>query len=147
MPSGYTAPLNTSSTAQTKIGAITVPMVYDYNNTSYYIDPSGNSKLGGDLYIGKDLSIRSIQASGNICLDSGVCLSDIEEFVNNQFLAFGIHTFGQCESVSGTIVDVPGTAVKICKISGSSFAINAFEQYLQLKLHPLVPIVRLRLPG
>ena len=55
MPSGYTAPLNTSSTAQTKIGAITVPMVYGYNNTSYYIDPSGNSVVVGKIITEKEI--------------------------------------------------------------------------------------------
>ena len=55
MPSSYNSPLNTSSTAQTKIGAITVPMVYDYNNTSYYIDPSGNSVVVGKITTEKEI--------------------------------------------------------------------------------------------
>jgi hypothetical protein len=66
MPSGYTAPLNTSSTAQTKIGAITVPMVYDYNNTSYYIDPSGNSLFAGKIGIGTTAPVYNLDVNGTI---------------------------------------------------------------------------------
>ncbi|MDD4358649.1 MAG: hypothetical protein PHY30_02420 [Candidatus Pacebacteria bacterium] len=56
MPSGYTAPLNISDQGQTKNGwlklngALTAPMVYDKDDSSYYIDPSGSqSKLAGNL--------------------------------------------------------------------------------------------------
>lgn len=66
MPSGYTAPLNTSSTAQTKIGAITVPMVYDYNNTSYYIDPSGNSLFAGKIGIGTTTPNSKLTIGNNV---------------------------------------------------------------------------------
>lgn len=45
-PSGnVAAPINVSSTAQTKSGNLTVPIVYDYNNTGYYVDPDANSWL------------------------------------------------------------------------------------------------------
>ena len=52
MPSAYTAPLNTSSTAQSKVGDLTVPKIYDYDNNSYYIDPSGNSNISGKITTG-----------------------------------------------------------------------------------------------
>jgi len=37
------APINVGSTAQIKTGNLTVPIVYDYNNTGYYANPAGNS--------------------------------------------------------------------------------------------------------
>lgn len=52
MPSGYTVPLNTSSTAQTKTGALTVPIIYDQNDTNYYVDPSGLTKLSKHYFQG-----------------------------------------------------------------------------------------------
>jgi len=47
MPSGYTAPLNTSSTAQSKTGEIGASLFRDADNSNYYINPSGNSKISG----------------------------------------------------------------------------------------------------
>jgi len=52
MPSFYSSPINTSATAQTKVGALTVPIIYDYNNSAYYIDPSGNSSISGKIISG-----------------------------------------------------------------------------------------------
>ena len=57
MPSGYTAPLNTSSNFQEKYGPLIFPMMYDGDtcddplteNCPYYINPSGNSVLDGDI--------------------------------------------------------------------------------------------------
>jgi len=47
MPSGYTAPLNTSSTAQTKTGEIGASSFRDADDPDYYMNPSGNSKILG----------------------------------------------------------------------------------------------------
>lgn len=45
-PSGnVAAPINVSSVPQTKSGNLTVPMIYDYDNTNYYVNPSGNSRI------------------------------------------------------------------------------------------------------
>ena len=38
-------PINVSSTGQTKIGNLTFPIMYDYNNTAYYVDPASLSHL------------------------------------------------------------------------------------------------------
>ncbi|MDD2909484.1 MAG: hypothetical protein PHU74_00985 [Candidatus Pacebacteria bacterium] len=51
MPSGYTAPLNTSSTAQTKTGEIGASMFRDADNSNYYINPSGNSVVSGTISV------------------------------------------------------------------------------------------------
>lgn len=50
-------PINVGSTGQTKSGALTVqgdftaPIFYDADNSSYYVNPAGNSLLGGDLSV------------------------------------------------------------------------------------------------
>ena len=49
MPSGYTALINTSSTAQTKTGEIGASMFRDADNSNYYINPSGNSVVSGTI--------------------------------------------------------------------------------------------------
>jgi hypothetical protein len=49
MPSEYTAPFNTSSTAQTKTGEIGASMFRDADNSNYYINPSGNSVVSGTI--------------------------------------------------------------------------------------------------
>ena len=56
MPSSYNPPINTSTTPQTKLGALTFPMMYDSDgcnakgeNCPYYINPSGNSVVSGTI--------------------------------------------------------------------------------------------------
>jgi len=44
MPGSYSTPINTSATAQSKAGALTVPKIYDYDNNSYYIDPANSTQ-------------------------------------------------------------------------------------------------------
>ncbi|MDD2227364.1 MAG: hypothetical protein PHH71_02135 [Clostridia bacterium] len=47
--SGYKTPLNSGGTTQTKQGALSAGMFYDYNDPSYYINPSGNSNIAGKI--------------------------------------------------------------------------------------------------
>ena len=47
MPSAYNPPINTSSTTQTKTGEIGASVFRDADNSNYYINPSGNSKISG----------------------------------------------------------------------------------------------------
>ncbi len=49
MPSSYNPPINTSSTTQTKTGEIGASLFRDADNSTYYINPSGNSVLSGDI--------------------------------------------------------------------------------------------------
>ncbi|MDD4411720.1 MAG: hypothetical protein PHO58_04390 [Bacilli bacterium] len=44
MPSSYTSPIDTGANAQTKIGALTVPIIYDYSSQNYYIDPANSTQ-------------------------------------------------------------------------------------------------------
>ena len=58
MPSGYTAPLNTSSIAQTKTGEIGASMFRDADNGKYYINPSGNSVISGTISVANPIKIN-----------------------------------------------------------------------------------------
>ena len=39
------APINVGGTSQIKTGELTFPRLVDYNDTSYYLDPNGSSRL------------------------------------------------------------------------------------------------------
>jgi hypothetical protein len=66
MPVTVAVPLNTGNVAQTKSGALaiqgnlTAPIFYDADNTAYYVNPAGQTVLGGD-----------IQLAGNIVKTTG----------------------------------------------------------------------------
>ncbi|MDD2909485.1 MAG: hypothetical protein PHU74_00990 [Candidatus Pacebacteria bacterium] len=70
MPSSYNPPINTSTTGQTKKGQLKLegplyaPMIYDQNNTNYYIDPSGNSIIAGKITT--DYNIQENDAPGTL---------------------------------------------------------------------------------
>jgi len=49
MPSGYTAPLNTSATAQNKVGELGAASFVDADDSDYYINPSGDSIISGKI--------------------------------------------------------------------------------------------------
>ena len=49
MPSSYNPPINTSITAQTKMGEIGASVFRDADDSSYYINPSGNSIVSGTI--------------------------------------------------------------------------------------------------
>jgi len=64
MPSGYTAPLNTSSTAQTKTGEIGASSFRDADDGNYYINPSGDSIISGKITT--DYNVQESDSSGII---------------------------------------------------------------------------------
>ena len=52
MPGSYSIPINTSATAQTKAGEIGASSFIDADDPSYYINPSGITKLSGLITAG-----------------------------------------------------------------------------------------------
>jgi hypothetical protein len=67
MPSNYTNPIVTNEEPQTKKGDLTVSSIYDYQDTSFYIDPSNTTMLQGLSYGG----------SGDVNQDGDLSFSDI----------------------------------------------------------------------
>ena len=121
MPSNYLTPLNTSEDGQVKYGELAVVILRDADNLNYYLNPSTDSNLN-------QLHINNIQAVDNICLDSGVCLSQIEEYINNQLLVYGAHTLGDCTSAGGTLIDDPDSSMQFCKFIGAACP-SSWTQY------------------
>lgn len=52
---------------------IYTPIIYDANNTGYYIDPASSSRLGGNLSVGGSVAALNVTAAGqNVCRQNGV---------------------------------------------------------------------------
>ncbi|MDD2227352.1 MAG: hypothetical protein PHH71_02075 [Clostridia bacterium] len=111
MPTSYTAPLNTSSTAQTKAGDLTAATFYDYNDSSYYIDPSGNSNISGKIITGTSTT----SADG----DKTLATKDYVE-QNCQLIAFGVTATTACPAgyyVTEMIAPAQTGYMLCCKVS------------------------------
>ncbi|MGI6341233.1 MAG: hypothetical protein ACOX0B_03435 [Minisyncoccales bacterium] len=103
MPSGYTAPLNTSATAQTKTGEIGASLFRDADNSNYYINPSGNSKISG-IISSEAGPLESDQVTTKGYVDEQIAL--VRSIVTGaQTLVNGAHTWNECEAAGGTVVD------------------------------------------
>ncbi|MDD4068404.1 MAG: hypothetical protein PHV65_05960 [Bacteroidales bacterium] len=66
MPSGYTAPLNTSSTAQTKTGELGASSFRDADDSNYYINPSGNSVVAGTITAANPVENNHVSTKGYV---------------------------------------------------------------------------------
>ena len=121
MPSEYTVPINTSTTGQAKYGELSVTLLRDTDNQNYYLNPSSSTSIN-------QFYAQNIQAGDNVCLDSGVCLSQIEEYVDNQLLVYGAHNFGDCTTAGGALVDDTDSSMKFCKFAASACP-SSWTQY------------------
>ena len=73
-PAGYPgcdAPLNVSSTPQSKPARLTFTEFYDYNNTAYYINPDGQSVFAGNVGIGTTEPNAKLHVADGSVLFSG----------------------------------------------------------------------------
>lgn len=75
-PGGNVAtPINVGTAPQAKAGRISATEFYDYNDPSYYLNPSGNSVFGGDLTVGGSGNISGNFQIGGIPSWSGKSFS------------------------------------------------------------------------
>ena len=51
----YTTPINTGPVSQAKVGTIKAQAFYDYDNSSYYVNPSGSSIVSGKITTGTSI--------------------------------------------------------------------------------------------
>jgi microcystin-dependent protein len=71
------APINISSTAQTKEGGLTLqgdftaPIFYDSDNTDYYVNPAGQTLLAGDVGIGTTGPGAKLEVAGQVKITGG----------------------------------------------------------------------------
>jgi len=122
MPSGYTAPLNTSATAQNKVGELGAASFVDADDSNYYINPSGDSIMSGNITTsGNIITARpteSDQVTTKGYVDEQIAL--VRSIVTGaQTLVNGAHTWNECEAAGGTVVD-SDVELKVCKFTGSA---------------------------
>lgn len=100
MPGTYSIPLNTSGTAQTKTGELTVPIIYDSEgNGNYYLNPSGSSKISS---ITSDLSIQDIDSR------------DTKTLVTKEYLDFSLSELNQTITETSNMFYVSGGLNPTC---------------------------------
>jgi len=100
MPGTYSSPINTSGTAQTKTGELTVPIIYDSEGgRNYYLNPSGNSKISS---ITSDLSIQDIDSR------------DTKTLVTKEYLDFSLSELDQTITQTSNMFYVSGGVNPTC---------------------------------
>ena len=127
VPSEYDVPINTSATGQAKYGELSVALLRDIDNQSYYVNPSGTtilSQLQTQGLSTTTLQGQTITATSDVCLSSGICLSQLVEL---DYLVYSEHTIDQCTAAGGTVVYGEGID-RFCKISGSACP-SSWTQY------------------
>jgi hypothetical protein len=128
MPSGYTAPLNTSSIAQTKTGEIGASMFRDADNPNYYINPSGNSVVSGKIIMENSTSSgdipTTIATKGYVDTE----IARVESLVNGSLpLVYNMHTREACTTAGGTVVD-SDVSLPMCRFNAAACPAN-WTQY------------------
>ena len=106
MPGTYSIPLNTSGTAQTKTGELTVPIIYDSEGgRNYYLNPSGDSNIFGKII--SSTLVSAEDASGTIATKGYVdgIVSNVTEEV----------TLANVVYVSGNNVSCPEDTIAILR--------------------------------
>jgi len=119
MPGSYTAPINTSGTAQTKTGEFGASSFVDANNPSYYLNPSGNCKIAGGIT--SDLTIENINSS------------DSKTLVTREYLDFALSKLNQevitnssnMLYVDGTNPVCPTTMLVLFRHSSAGWALSS----------------------
>jgi hypothetical protein len=81
-------------------------------------------RSSGNVGIGTTSPTAKLEVTGNIlatdvCNADGACLSDINDFIGAQMLVNGAHTYSDCTTARGAVVD-SDVSLKQCKFSGSS---------------------------
>jgi len=95
-------PIDNTSVAQTKAGNLSVEMIYDYNNSAYYINPSGNSNISGKI----------ISNTSVVSTDSAKTLAT-KDYVDSNCILIAYN--GTCPTGFSTSTGTPrGAGYKMC---------------------------------
>jgi hypothetical protein len=119
MPGNYTAPLNTSSSAQSKSGSLTAPIFYDYNNTGYYINPSGTSNVN-KIYSSATYSSDSsstLTTKGYVDSKANTCSCDLSSYATKTYTDELHFT---CVTITGWITDSSSSCL-CCSSAGTGY--------------------------
>lgn len=101
------------------------------NNVGIGTDsPATKLDVIGDVH-----SSGTITAATNVCIGSGACLSDLNNYIGSQSLLYSAHTFNMCSTTPdssgyGEVVNIGTTAspVYICKFDASTCPAGISEQ-------------------
>jgi len=112
MPSSYTTPIDTSATAQSKFGTLSAQAFYDNDNSSYYVNPSGDSVVSGKITTG----------TSTISTDNGKTLvtKDYADNINCRLVYFGVATTTNCPTgyyVTEMVAAAQTGYMLCCKVS------------------------------
>ncbi len=130
MPNGYTKPINTSNEGQTKDGELKLngsfysPIFYDKDDSKYYINPSGNSVVSGTISAANPTGNGHAATKGYVDEQIAAVRAIIS---GAQPLVNGVHTWNECESAGGTVVD-SDVELKQCRFNTSSCP-SGWNQY------------------
>ncbi len=115
-----TIPINESSSTQIKIGSLEIGGVFVTDSVTKLAQGNYSSTVTiGSSSTSSDLIVNGrITSFDDVCLNNGVCLTDIQSIYDNQMLVNGAHTFGDCLSLGGTLIDDDASSMKLCKFSG-----------------------------
>ncbi len=130
MPSSYSPPINTSATAQTKTGEIGASVFRDADDSNYYINPSGDSIISGDITTSGNVTTarptEADQVTTKGYVDEQIAL--VRAIVSGaQTLVNGAHTWSECEAAGGTVVDSDVT-LKQCRFEAAACP-SGWNQY------------------
>ncbi len=112
-----TKPLNGHSWSEMQC---TSELCVKNNNVGIGMDnPMVKLDIAGDVNAVNINSSGTIMATTDVCNGSGACLSDINDFVQNQPLVNNVHNYAACTAAGGEIV--PGDAsYPMCRFNASS---------------------------
>lgn len=82
---------------------------------------TGNISASGTVTSGAISATGNVTASGDVCNGSGACLSQIASFVGSQLLVNGAHTYADCTSAGGAVVN-SDVSLKQCQFTNNAGA-------------------------
>jgi hypothetical protein len=101
------APLNIGNTGQSKAGGLILNVggasngliIANGNVGIGMSNPSKKLDVAGDIN-----SNGNVQALNDVCISSGACLSQLNDFIKNQPLVNNVHNYGACTKSGGEVI-------------------------------------------
>ncbi len=102
MPSSYSIPLNTSTVSQIKPGSLHVTEIFDFDDSDYYINPSGDSAVKGRISMADPLGNNHGATKGYV---DGLFGNVVEQEISSSNLIY----------VAGINLECPSNSIMILR--------------------------------